>query len=171
MTKTLVAGVGNIFLSDDGFGVEVVRRLAGRPVPEGVTVADYGIRGIHLAYELLEGYDRLILIDAISRGGRPGDIEVLVPADVPATGAIPDAHGMDPLSVFGYLAAIGGDPVPTLIVGCEPASLEDDIGLSEPVQRAVDEAVEVVLDLLREHSASSSGRIGAMAHVSGDLST
>ncbi len=156
MTKVLVAGVGNIFLSDDGFGVEVVRRLAGHPMPEGVTVADYGIRGIHLAYELLEGYDRLILIDAISRGGRPGTIEVLVPDDVPATGAIPDAHGMDPLAVFAYLASIGGDPVPTLIVGCEPATLEENIGLSEPVEKAVDEAIGIVLNLIDEQTATAA---------------
>jgi len=153
MSGILVAGVGNIFLSDDGFGVEVVRRLAAHPMPEGVTVADYGIRGIHLAYELLGGYDRLILIDAISRGSRPGTIQVLVPDDVPATGAIPDAHGMDPLAVFAYLASIGGDPVPTLIVGCEPATLEENIGLSEPVQKAVDEAIAVVLSLINEPTA------------------
>jgi len=153
MSGILVAGIGNIFLSDDGFGVEVVRRLAAHPMPEGVTVADYGIRGIHLAYELLGGYDRLILIDAISRGSRPGTIQVLVPDDVPATGAIPDAHGMDPLAVFAYLASIGGDPVPTLIVGCEPATLEENIGLSEPVQKAVDEAIAVVLSLINEPTA------------------
>ena len=133
MSKVLVAGVGNIFLSDDGFGVEVVRRLAGHPMPEGVTVADYGIRGIHLANELLEGYDRLILIDAISRGGRPGTVEVLVPDDIPATGAIPDAHGLDPLAVLGYLASIGGDPPPPVIFRCEPASLGGHIRLSQPV--------------------------------------
>ncbi len=156
MSKVLVAGVGNIFLSDDGFGVEVVRRLAGHPMPEGVTVADYGIRGIHLAYELLEGYDRLILIDAISRGGRPGTIEVLVPDDVPATGAMPDAHGMDPLAVFAYLASIGGDPVPTVIVGCEPATLEENIGLSEPVEKAVDEAIGIILNLIDEQTGTAA---------------
>lgn len=170
MSKVLVAGVGNIFMSDDGFGVEVVRRLAGHPMPEGVTVADYGIRGIHLAYELLEGYDRLILIDAISRGGRPGTVEVLVPDDIPATGAIPDAHGMDPLAVFGYLASIGGDPVPTVIVGCEPASLEDNIGLSEPVEAAVETAVSVVLDLIGRPTFPATRDAEAVAPLSGDPS-
>lgn len=163
MSRVLVAGVGNIFLSDDGFGVEVVRRLAGHPMPEGVTVADYGIRGIHLAYELLEGYDRLILIDAISRGGRPGTIEVLVPDDVPATGAMPDAHGMEPLAIFAYLASIGGDPVPTVIVGCEPATLEENIGLSEPVEKAVDEAIRIVLNLIDEQTATSARDARAIA--------
>ncbi len=112
MTKILVAGIGNIFLSDDGFGVEVVRRLAGRDIPDGVKVADFGIRGIHLAYELLEGYEKLILIDALSRGDPPGTIYTLEPDDVAASGAIPDAHGMEPLAVFAYLASIGGSPVP-----------------------------------------------------------
>ncbi|MEO7119425.1 MAG: hydrogenase maturation protease [Candidatus Limnocylindrales bacterium] len=151
--KTLVAGVGNIFLSDDAFGVEVVRRLAGRLVPEGVTVSDYGIRGIHLAYELLEGYDRLILIDAISRGGEPGTIYLLKPDEMPPTGAVADAHGMEPMAVFAYLASIGGEPIPTHIVGCEPATLDENIGLSEPVEKAVEEAIIVVLGLLGEADA------------------
>lgn len=171
MSKVLVAGVGNIFLSDDGFGVEVVRRLAGHPMPAGVTVADYGIRGIHLAYELLEGYDRLILIDAISRGARPGTVEVLVPDDIPATGAIPDAHGMDPLAVFAYLASIGGDPVPTVIVGCEPATLEDNIGLSAPVAAAVDTAVSVVLELIRDPAELATHGAGGVLQHTGDTST
>lgn len=164
MSKVLVAGVGNIFLSDDGFGVEVVRRLAGHPMPEGVTVADYGIRGIHLAYELLNGYERLILIDAISRGQQPGTIEVLVPHDVPATQAIPDAHGMDPLAVFAYLASIGGDPVPTVIIGCEPATLEENIGLSEAVERAIDPAIDIVLKLIHESSLPLPGDAQAVAN-------
>jgi hydrogenase maturation protease len=146
----LVAGVGNIFLSDDGFGVEVVRRLAARPIPDGVTVSDFGIRGIHLAYELLEGYDRLVLIDAVSRGGDPGTIYVLEPDDMAAGGAVPDAHGMEPMAVFAYLASIGGSPVPTVIVGCEPATLEEGIGLSATVDKAVDKAVAIVLSLLHD---------------------
>lgn len=150
MSGTLVAGVGNIFLSDDAFGVEVVRRLADQPMPEGVTVSDFGIRGIHLAYELLEGYDRLILIDAISRGGKPGTIYVLEPSDIKPTGRVADAHSMDPMAVFAYLASIGGGPVPTVIVGCEPASLEENMGLSEPVEGALDEAVRVVLGIVAE---------------------
>jgi hydrogenase maturation protease len=147
MTRTLVAGVGNIFLGDDAFGVEVASRLASVPMPEGVTVADFGIRGIHLAYELLEGYDRLILVDALPRGEPPGTVFVVEP-DAVAPGGPADAHSMNPLSVFAHLAAIGGDPIPTLIVGCEPQSLEDEIGLSEPVRNAVETAVNVVLELL-----------------------
>lgn len=163
MSRTLVAGVGNIFLSDDAFGLEVIRRLAEREVPEHVVVADYGIRGIHLAYELLEGYDRLILVDALSRGGTPGTVYVLEPDEVPATGAIPDAHGMEPLAVLSYLASIGGGPIPTVVVGCEPATLDENMGLSKPVERAVDKAVDVVLGLIRNPAVIVSADTSAIA--------
>jgi len=149
--KTLVAGVGNIFLGDDGFGVEVVRRLAGEPFPNSVRVADYGIRGVHLAYELLEGYQTTILIDATPRGGTPGTVYVIEPdlETIPA-GVVMDAHSMDPATVFGMLKALGGTFEQVLVVGCEPESLEDGIGLSEPVERAVEDAVQVVRDLVAE---------------------
>jgi hydrogenase maturation protease len=163
MSRTLVAGVGNIFLSDDAFGVEVVRHLTGHPVPADVTIADFGIRGIHLAYELLEGYDRLILIDAMSRGGRPGTIYLLRPDEVGSNGAVADAHGMDPIAVFAYLASIGGGPIPTVIVGCEPGTLDENMGLSEPVEHAVNEAVTVVLDLLANPVAMASSDVLASA--------
>ena len=122
MTRTLVAGVGDIFLGDDGFGCEVIRRLADRELPDGVTARDFGIGGIHLAYELLDAWDRLVLVDALPRGEPPGTLSVLRPDAIRASGALPDAHGMHPLAVFDYLATIGGQPVPTLIVGCEPAT-------------------------------------------------
>jgi hydrogenase maturation protease len=160
--KTLVAGVGNIFLGDDAFGVEVAARLATVPVPEGVTVADFGIRGIHLAYELLEGYDRLILVDALPRGEPPGTVYVVEP-DAVGPGGPADAHSMNPLSVFAHLAAIGGEPIPTVIVGCEPQSLDDEIGLSEPVRNAVDTAVNVVLELLEMPTAAMIGGVPANA--------
>jgi hydrogenase maturation protease len=162
MKGTLVAGVGNIFLSDDAFGVEVAARLATRSLPEHVTVRDFGIRGMHLAYELLEGWERLILVDAMPRGGAPGTVYVLEPDDVPPGGP-PDAHSMHPMAVFGTLAAIGGTRPPTLIVGCEPASLEDGMGLSEPVERAVDEAVDVVLRLAGERIIGPEGNAPALA--------
>lgn len=148
--RVLVAGVGNVFLGDDGFGVEVARRLAGEALPEGVTAADYGIRGIHLAYELLDGYDTLILVDALSRGEPPGTI-FLVRPDVdglPATQA--DPHGMDPGAVFGYLQALGGRLPRTLIVGCEPQRTDEEMGLSEPVARAVNDAVMLIYRLLAD---------------------
>jgi len=160
--KTLVAGVGNIFLGDDAFGVEVAARLATVPMPEGVTVADFGIRGIHLAYELLEGYDRLILVDALPRGEPPGTVYVIEP-DAVAPGGPADAHSMNPLAVFAHLAAIGGGPIPTVIVGCEPQSLDDEIGLSEPVRNAVDTAVDVVLQLLDMPTGAMIGVVPATA--------
>lgn len=149
--RTLVAGVGNIFLGDDGFGVEVVRRLSGETFPDGVSVADYGIRGVHLAYELLEGYQTTILVDATTRGGTPGTVYVIEPdlETIPA-GIVMDAHSLDPATVFGMLKALGGTFEQVLVVGCEPESLEERMGLSEPVERAVDKAVQVVRDLVAE---------------------
>jgi hydrogenase maturation protease len=163
--RILVAGVGNIFLGDDGFGVEVAARLASEQLPEGVTVADFGIRGVHLAYELLDGYETTILIDATPRGDEPGTIYVIEPdiddsrADAARAGEAPllDAHGMEPAVVFGLLQALGGRTERVLIVGCEPASVSDNIGLSEPVAAAVDEAVRIVRELIDEESA----RVGA----------
>ncbi len=155
MSGTLVAGIGNIFQSDDAFGIEVVRRLADREFPPDVKVADFGIRGIHLAYELLDGYDRLILVDAIARNSPPGTIHVLQPSAIASSSRPPDAHGMEPMAVFDYLASIGGEPVATVIVGCEPGTIEDGMGLSPAVEAAVDEAVVVVLDLLADPAAFS----------------
>ncbi len=149
MQRTLVAGVGNIFFGDDGFGVAVAQRLAQRELPDGVTVADYGIRGMHLAYDLSNGYDRAILVDASPRGGTPGTVYVIEPERAPqAAGALLDAHGMQPDVVLGVLGLIGAEAGQMLIVGCEPASSEPGIGLSVPVAAAVDDAVRVVLDLI-----------------------
>jgi hydrogenase maturation protease len=152
----LVAGIGNIFLGDDGFGVEVVRRLTSKPLPPGVRVADFGIRGLHLAFELLEHPDdTTILVDVTPRGGEPGtvyliepDLETLAGPSGPA-----DAHDMTPAAVFGLLRSLGGTPGRVLIVGCEPLSMEEEMGLSPPVEGAVDEAVALILDVLtRENS-------------------
>ena len=147
-TKTLVAGIGNIFNGDDGFGSEVAQRLAGRPVPEGVHVEDYGIRGVHLAYELLEGYDLVVLVDALPRGEEPGTLFVLEPdvdlEDVPPL----DSHQMDPRAVLGMVAELGGEIGRLLLVGCEPADTGDGIGLSPPVAAAVDTAARMVEELI-----------------------
>ena len=155
-TRTLIAGVGNIFLGDDGFGVEVARRLASRQLPAWARVADFGIRGMHLAYELLEGYESTILVDATPRGGQPGTVYLIEP-DLESLGddaAPADAHGMDPRTVFGLLRTLGGTPGRVLIVGCEPASTEEEIGLSEPVAAGVNEAVALILDLLEREENS-----------------
>jgi hydrogenase maturation protease len=160
--RVMVAGVGNIFLGDDGFGVEVARRLALAEMPDWVRVADYGTSGMHLAYDLADGYAATILIDAAPRGGPPGTLTVLEVEhehrpELAATagGAVQgsrmfDAHGMQPDVVFGVLDMLGADAGRILVVGCEPASLDHGIGLSEPVAAAVDEAVRVVKTLLAD---------------------
>jgi hydrogenase maturation protease len=157
--RVLVAGVGNIFLGDDGFGVEVARQLADEQLPAGVEVADFGIRGVHLAYQLLEGYDLAILVDASARGGEPGSLYVIEPT--PDDGdVLLDGHGMQPAAVLGLLQALGGPVGRVLVVGCEPAEVGERIGLSEPVGRAVGEAVRVVRELVREASVTPETRRG-----------
>lgn len=151
--RILVAGVGNLFLSDDGFGPEVARHLARVPLPEGVKVADFGIRGLHLAYELLEGYDLLILVDAVKRGDPPGTITVLE-ADPTSEGeGLPDAHDMNPANMLALLADMGGHVERLLVVGCEAAEAQEGIGLSEPVAAAVEEAARVVRGLVEQELA------------------
>jgi hydrogenase maturation protease len=157
-TTTLIAGVGNIFLGDDGFGVETVRRLASKPLPGHVEAVDIGVRGVHLAYQLLDGYDTLVLIDATERGGDPGTL-YLIEADRPGRiepqEALLDGHRMSPdavLTLLDTLCAGTGCTPPgrTLVVGCEPAYVEEGIGLSDPVAAAVPEAVNMVLRLVRD---------------------
>lgn len=146
--KLLVAGIGNIFFGDDGFGPEVARALAVDPI-ENVTIEDYGIRGLHLAYELVSGYDRAILIDAAPRGGAPGTLYVIEP-DVGKPAMAPDAHRMDLENVFAFVRTIGGEPPPITLVGCEPSGTAEEIGLSDPVRRAVQPAVDLVRRLVAE---------------------
>ena len=156
--KILVAGVGNIFLGDDGFGVEVAKQLVGETLPDGVTVSDFGIRGVHLAYQLLEGYDTLILIDAAKRGESPGTVFVLEPdfADEDLeredNGFLLDAHSMDPELVLGMLDSLGGKVGRVVVVGCEPETIEEQMGLSEAVARAVPDAARLVMELVREEA-------------------
>jgi hydrogenase maturation protease len=147
--QVLVAGVGNLFLGDDGFGPEVVRRLEGDgALPARVRVVDYGIRGMHLAYDLLDGYAALVLVDALPGDGPPGEVTVLrVGAEDLGAGQV-DAHGMDPAAVLGSLAALGGTLPETYLVGCRPASVEEGIGLSADVEAAVPVAVEALRSLL-----------------------
>jgi hydrogenase maturation protease len=152
----LVAGIGNIFLSDDGFGPEVARRLTQRPLPDGVKVVDYGIRGMHLAYDLLEGYDGLVIVDALPRQGTPGDIVVLQVGPEDLGDGDFDAHGMAPVSVLASLGTLGGELPPTYVVGCEPATVEDGMGLTAVVEAAVDRAIDAVIGVLTEELACSS---------------
>ncbi len=142
--NTLVAGVGNIFLGDDGFGVEVATQLDANSLPDGVKVVDFGIRGVHLSYELLEGYEALVLIDAMPLGEEPGTVVVFEPdvESLPTTSL--EAHSMSPAVVLGLLANLGGQMPRVVIVGCEPLSLEEGIGLSAPVASAVGPALDAV---------------------------
>jgi hydrogenase maturation protease len=190
--RLLIAGIGNIFLGDDGFGPEVAKRLAAVSLPGWVRVADYGISGMHLAFDLADGYDAAILIDAAPRGDKPGTVTLLAPAPPPRPTLAPappprptlapapparprrnvaaehrpdagpadeaivasrlfDAHGMQPDVVLGVLDMLGeAGPARILVVGCEPANVDYGMELSEPVAGAVDEAVQVVLDLVAE---------------------
>jgi hydrogenase maturation protease len=147
--SVLVAGVGNIFFSDDGFGPEVVRALETDALPAGVKLEDFGIRGLHLAYELLAGYERAILIDAVERGGAAGTVYAIEP-DVSAKAGSPDAHRMDLQNVFNFLRVLGGEPPPITLVGCEPASVDEGIGLSPAVQGAIEPAAALVRRLIHE---------------------
>ncbi|MGW1162351.1 hydrogenase maturation protease [Streptomyces sp. NPDC002513] len=155
--KVLVAGIGNVFLGDDGFGVETVRALSGRRLPGHVEVLDIGVRGVHLAYQVLDGYDTLILVDATARGGDPGTLYV-IEHDEGALDGVPgvpmDGHRMTPDAVLALLATLcagtgGQPPRRTLVVGCEPASVEERIGLSPAVSDAVPRAVRLIERLLR----------------------
>jgi hydrogenase maturation protease len=147
--RILVAGIGNIFFSDDGFGVEVARRLARQTLPEGVTVSDFGIRGLHLAFEIVSGYDLAILIDAVSRGGPPGTLYVLEP-ETEGSMARPDAHSMELQHVLAFVEQLGGHAPHMLVVGCEPSSMQPGIGLCEVTQRAVERAMDLVRSLFVE---------------------
>jgi hydrogenase maturation protease len=161
--RILIAGVGNIFLGDDAFGVEVAQRLARRALPDGVRVVDFGIRGLDLTYALLDGHEAVILVDAVPRGGRPGTLYVVEPA--PSAEPVPavEGHNLDPTKVLRLAAAMGGQVGRLLVVGCEPAPFREAdemrMELSDPVRVAVDEAIplieSLVARLLRGEGAES----------------
>lgn len=168
----LIAGIGNIFLGDDGFGVEVAQRLLRRGnvhYPEGVHVVDFGIRGIELAYAL-DKYDALILVDAVPRGGTPGTLYLIEPdltaidgqkgAETQDIHITLDAHNMEPLKVLALARTLGSKPIYTLLVGCEPAVIANDdysemqMGLSQPVECAIDEAIKMLDELVTKLCSS-----------------
>jgi hydrogenase maturation protease len=163
--RVLVAGIGNIFLGDDGFGVEVVQRLLSRrDLPAGVDVVDYGIRGYDLAFAMLGDHAATVLVDALPRGEPPGTVMVIEPTlsdDLPDPATMPDhgqgafqGHAMTPGAVFQLVRTLGGEPGRVLVVGCEPESFGDEqlgrMGLSDTVARAVPLAVETLLDVVRD---------------------
>jgi hydrogenase maturation protease len=141
----LVAGVGNVFLGDDGFGVEVACHLAERPLPDGVVVADIGIRALHLAFQLLDKPALLLVVDTVDRGARPGTLFVIEPQIGGArTDGMADAHSMTLATVIASLRGLGGEVPPILLVGCQPQFIGERMGLSPVVQRAVPRAVALV---------------------------
>ena len=161
----LIAGIGNIFLGDDAFGVEVAQQLARRALPDGVQVVDFGIRGLDLAYALLDDYDATIMVDATPRGEAPGTLYVIEPdmdkLDELGEQSI-EAHNLDPVKVLAMVKMLGGQPRRLLVVGCEPAPLESEdgyMGLSEPVQMAVGEAISLI-DSLVERIQAESREVG-----------
>jgi hydrogenase maturation protease len=160
--RVLIAGIGNIFLGDDGFGVEVVKRLAGSTLPEGVEVVDFGIRGMDLAYALHDAYDLVVFVDATPRGGKPGTVYLIEP-EIEDDGVVSlDTHGMDPVKVIKLSRALGAPPTRTLVVGCEPKVIPGRDGsqthpyddmlmeLSKPVSAAVEEAAKLVESLVTQ---------------------
>ncbi|HXC92336.1 MAG TPA: hydrogenase maturation protease [Stellaceae bacterium] len=158
MTPVLVAGIGNIFHGDDGFGVAVAALLGRRPLPAGVTVKDFGIRGLDLTYALLDGYAAAILVDAAARGEPPGTLYVIEP-EVAAAGPAPEdlllsPHELDPARVLRLARALGGECRRVVVVACEPASLGDAewgaLGLTPPVAAAVAPAADLVEQLIRQ---------------------
>jgi hydrogenase maturation protease len=154
--QILVAGIGNAWLSDDGFGGEVVKRLEARELPPGVTVTDFGTGGLDLAYEVMRGYDGLVLVDISRQGGEPGTLYVMEPDedDIAAgieDGEMLDPHGMDPQTVLRFVRAVGGWPGKVVVIACEPAVVEEmGIGLSPDVGAAVDHAVALVATTIDE---------------------
>jgi hydrogenase maturation protease len=154
--QILVAGVGNAWLQDDAFGGECARRLDERGVPEGVTVMNFGTGGLDLAYEIMRGYDALVLLDASRQGGEPGTLYVLEPDMEELTGPIEDGdvinpHGMDPQTVLRFVGAIGGFSGRIVVIGCEPGEVDDvGLGLTPPVEAAVERALTMVRETIDE---------------------
>ena len=148
--QILVAAVGNMWLGDDGFGGQVAKLLQERSLAPGVQVVDFGTGGLDLAYEVMRGYDALVLVDVSRQGGEPGTLYVME-ADEDSIegeiedGAVIDPHGMDPRTVLRFVKAVGGWPGKVVVVACEPAQVEEmRVGLSEQVAAVVGKAVEVV---------------------------
>jgi hydrogenase maturation protease len=152
LRSILVAGVGNAWLRDDGFGGEVARRLTERELPPGVSVMDAGTGGLDLAYEVMRGYDALVILDVSRQGGEPGTLYVMEPDEDSVQGSIEDGetlnpHGMDPQTVLRFVKSIGAWPGRVIVIACEPAEVEEmGWGLSSEVRDTVDRAVDLVVE-------------------------
>lgn len=160
VAQILVAGVGNTWMRDDAFGGEVVKRLEAAGVPDGVTVLDFGTGGLDLAYEVMRGYNALILVDVSRQGGEAGTLYVMDPDPAEVTviedGEVMNPHGMDPHTVLRFIKTVGGWPGKVTVVACEPLVVEEmGLGLSDEVEAAVDRGVALVLDTIRELRAGA----------------
>jgi hydrogenase maturation protease len=159
--RILVAGVGNAWLRDDGFGGEVARRLESRELPSGVAVMDAGTGGLDLAYEVMRGYDALVILDVSRQGGEPGTLYVMEVPEESVEGKIDDGetinpHGMDPQTVLRFVRSIGAWPGKVVVIACEPANVDElGFGLSEGVSAAVEEAVDLVIETAAELRSSA----------------
>ena len=154
--RVMIAGIGNMFMKDDGFGSAVVKRMIDKKFPEGVEVRDFGTSGLKLAYDLMKGYDGLIFLDASARGEKPGTLYLIEPnendfsIDLEEGGPI-DPHGADPVTVLRFVKSIGSWPAKVFVIACEPESVDDfEIGLSEPVNSAISQAIEMVEEIINE---------------------
>jgi hydrogenase maturation protease len=158
--RILVAGIGNAFMKDDGFGAEVARRLELAELPPEAAVFDFGTGGLDLAYEVMRGYDALILVDVSRQGGSPGTLYVMEADEDEIEAGIEDGqminpHGMDPQTVLRFVKTLGAWPGKVIVIACEPAVVEEmGIGLSPEVAGAVDGAVELVLSTVKELTAT-----------------
>ena len=154
--QILVAGVGNAWLQDDAFGGELARRLEARGVPSGVTVMDFGTGGLDLAYEVMRGYDALVILDASRQGGEPGTLYVLEPdiddyAPNIEDGETIDPHGMDPATVLRFVRATGGWPGKVVVIACEPGEVDDvGLGLTPAVEAVMERALALVGETIEE---------------------
>jgi hydrogenase maturation protease len=162
MKRILIAGIGNAWLRDDGFGGAVVKRLEACSLPEGTVVFDFGTGGLDLAYEVMRGYDALVLVDVSQQGGEPGTLYVMEASQEEAEAGIEDGqvinpHAMDPQTVLRFVKTLGAWPGKVLVVACEPADVSDmGLGLSEEVARAVDGAVDLVVSTVEELQADAA---------------
>ncbi|HTU97445.1 MAG TPA: hydrogenase maturation protease [Solirubrobacteraceae bacterium] len=156
LRSILIAGVGNSWLRDDGFGGEVARRLSALELPAGVSVMDAGTGGLDLAYEVMRGYDALVIVDVSPQGGEPGTLYVMEPDEEAVPGAIEDGdvinpHAMDPQTVLRFVKSVGAWPGKVVVIACEPEEVSEmGWGLSTRVKHAVDRAVALVLDTVQE---------------------
>lgn len=168
MMRTLIAGLGNIFAGDDGFGCAVAESLDPARLPAGTEVRNVGIRGVHLAFQLLEGYDLVVIVDSVCRGGVPGTCYVIEhgpdrePPAADGTAPLLDAHDMAPDEVLGLVPMLGGNVGRVVVVGCEPESIAPGMDLSATVAGSVESAVELVTEIVRDsaHQAPDAARSG-----------